>query len=143
MAVIVSITLVILTPSQISGQARLTTSGREPEVGTILANQCVSCHGPEQKEGGLDLTRRASALYGGKSGTAIVPGEPDDSLLVDRIAEGEMPPKGAFAAPAGCGDSRLGEGWHPLCERAADSSAGWGGLVVAAAARFGVTPLFQ
>ena len=67
------------------------------QVAAILANQCVSCHGPEQKKGGLDLSRRATALTGGKSGTAIVPGSPDESLLVDKVAEGEMPPKGALA----------------------------------------------
>jgi mono/diheme cytochrome c family protein len=67
------------------------------EVGAILANQCVSCHGPEKKKGGLDLTRRARALAGGKSGPVIVPGAPDESLLVDKVAEGEMPPKGALS----------------------------------------------
>jgi len=66
-------------------------------VGAILASQCVSCHGPDQKKGGLDLSRRATALAGGKSGTAIVPGMPDDSLVIDKIAEGEMPPKEALA----------------------------------------------
>ncbi len=55
--------------------------------------QCISCHGPEKKKGGLDLSRRATALAGGKSGEAIVPGEPDESLLVEKVAEGEMPPK--------------------------------------------------
>jgi mono/diheme cytochrome c family protein len=67
------------------------------EVSAILVDQCVSCHGPAQKKGGLDLSRRASALKGGKSGTAIVPGSPDESLLVDKVAAGEMPPKGALA----------------------------------------------
>jgi mono/diheme cytochrome c family protein len=67
------------------------------QVGTILADHCVSCHGPEQKKGGLDLSRRATALAGGKSGSAIVPGEPDVSLVVERVSEGEMPPKGALS----------------------------------------------
>ena len=49
------------------------------------------------EKGGLDLSRRATALKGGKSGAAIVPGSPDDSLLVDKVADGEMPPKGALA----------------------------------------------
>jgi mono/diheme cytochrome c family protein len=70
-------------------------SGRE--AGVILADQCVSCHGPEKKKGGLDLTRRSSALAGGESGAAIVPGRPGESLLVERVAEGEMPPKGALS----------------------------------------------
>ena len=63
------------------------------QVNAILADQCVSCHGPSQKKGGLDLTRRSAALKGGKSGPAIVPGSPDLSLLVDKVAEGEMPPR--------------------------------------------------
>ena len=67
------------------------------DVDAILVDQCVSCHGPEQKKGGLDLSRRATALQGGKSGTAIVPGSPDESLLVDKVADGEMPPKGSLA----------------------------------------------
>jgi mono/diheme cytochrome c family protein len=67
------------------------------EVGTILGNRCVVCHGPEQKKGGLDLTRRSTALAGGKSGNAIVPGDPDASMVVDKVTEGEMPPKGALS----------------------------------------------
>ncbi len=67
------------------------------DAGAILVDRCVSCHGPDQKKGGLDLSRRATALKGGKSGTAIVPGSPDESLLVDKVVEGEMPPKGSLA----------------------------------------------
>ncbi len=71
-----------------SGQAAVAR-----QVEGILARQCLSCHGPEKKKGGLDLSRRTTALAGGKSGEAIVPGEPDESLLVEKVAEGEMPPK--------------------------------------------------
>ena len=67
------------------------------EVDNILATRCVSCHGPEQKKGGLDLSRRATALKGGDSGVVIVPGSPDESPLVDKVIEGEMPPTGKLA----------------------------------------------
>jgi cytochrome c551/c552 len=87
---------VVLMPMGVVAQTG-SGSALSRQVGTILANHCVSCHGPERKKGGLDLSRRATALAGGESGTAIVPGVPDDSLVVDRIAEGEMPPKGALA----------------------------------------------
>jgi len=87
---------VMLMPMGVAAQTD-SGSALSRQVGAILANQCVSCHGPEQKKGGLDLSRRATALAGGESGTAIVPGVPDDSLVVDKIAEGEMPPKGALA----------------------------------------------
>jgi mono/diheme cytochrome c family protein len=67
------------------------------QAGAILAGHCVACHGPQQKKGGLDLSRRASALAGGESGAAIVPGRPGESPLVEKVTEGEMPPKGALS----------------------------------------------
>ena len=63
-----------------------------------LVGALPGCHGPEQKKGGLDLSRRAAALKGGKSGVVLVPGSPAESTLVDRITDGEMPPKNALAA---------------------------------------------
>jgi mono/diheme cytochrome c family protein len=59
----------------------------------IMLLRCTTCHGLRRKEAGLDLRTRASMLRGGKSGPAIVPGHSADSLLVKRIAAGEMPPK--------------------------------------------------
>jgi mono/diheme cytochrome c family protein len=63
------------------------------QVEGILAQQCLSCHGSDKKKGGLDLSRRQTALAGGQSGEAIIPGEPDGSLLVEKVAAGDMPPK--------------------------------------------------
>ena len=50
------------------------------------------------RRGALDQSWRATALKGGKSGTAIVPGSPDESLLVEKVVEAEMPPKGLLPA---------------------------------------------
>ena len=44
------------------------------------------------REAGLDLRTKAAMLRGGKSGPAIVPGKPDESLLIKKIAPGQMPP---------------------------------------------------
>ncbi len=101
-----------------SGQAAVAR-----QVEGILARQCLSCHGPEKKKGGLDLSRRTTALAGGKSGEAIVPGEPDESLLVEKVAEGEMPPKQPLTARTGCRGAGLGRGRCSLRERAAQSPA--------------------
>ena len=38
------------------------------------------------------MRTRASLLKGGRSGPAIVPGKPDESLLIKRIADQQMPP---------------------------------------------------
>ena len=66
-------------------------TGRDVVV-TILQVRCVLCHGRRNQEGGLDLRTRASLLKGGNSGPAIVLGKPDESLLIKRIADHQMPP---------------------------------------------------
>ncbi|MBX6311700.1 MAG: PSD1 domain-containing protein [Isosphaeraceae bacterium] len=71
----------------------------EKEVRPLLAENCFKCHGPQKQKGGLRLDSRAAALRGGESGPAIVPGKPEESLLVEAINyEGlEMPPGGKLA----------------------------------------------
>lgn len=65
----------------------------EKDVRPILKAHCWHCHGEEdQHEGKLD-TRLARFLFkGGETGPAVVPGKPQDSVLMQRIASGEMPP---------------------------------------------------
>jgi|SRR5579871_1909651 len=65
----------------------------EHDVIPIMYLRCTVCHGIRRQEGGLDLRSRASMLKGGKSGPAIVPGHPEQSLLLKRVQSGEMPPK--------------------------------------------------
>jgi len=62
------------------------------QIQPILTGKCLTCHDTDRKKGGLDLTRRANALTGGKHGAAVQPGKAADSLLVKRITKGEMPP---------------------------------------------------
>jgi mono/diheme cytochrome c family protein len=64
----------------------------ENDVLPIFQTRCVVCHGKRKQEGGLDLRSQASRMKGGKSGPAIVPGKPDESLLLKRITSGQMPP---------------------------------------------------
>jgi len=65
----------------------------EKEVfSSILGAKCFVCHGRRTQQAGLDLRTRESLLKGGKSGPAVVPGKPDESLIIKRIAAQEMPP---------------------------------------------------
>jgi mono/diheme cytochrome c family protein len=64
----------------------------ERDVLAIFQMRCVVCHGKRKQEGGLDLRTRASRAKGGKSGPAFIPGKPEESLIVKRVAAGEMPP---------------------------------------------------
>ncbi|MCH8043668.1 MAG: PSD1 domain-containing protein [Planctomycetes bacterium] len=63
------------------------------DVIPIMLLRCTVCHGGRRREAKLDLRTRASMLAGGKSGPAMVPGRPQDSLLLKRIHAGEMPPR--------------------------------------------------
>ena len=69
----------------------------EAKVRPILAARCLECHGPKKEESGLRLDSRQAALDGGDSGErAVVPGEPDRSLLVKAINHAgdiHMPPE--------------------------------------------------
>ena len=64
----------------------------EHDVLPLLLLRCTACHGRSKQEGGLDLRSRESILKGGKSGPVVVLGKPAESLLVKRVAAGEMPP---------------------------------------------------
>ena len=68
----------------------------QQHVAPLLAEHCFECHSHEGKraKNGLMLDSRDSLLKGGDSGPAIVPGEPDKSLLMQAVLhEGpEMPP---------------------------------------------------
>jgi len=69
------------------------------QVLPILTQNCINCHNPAKldRAGNLDQTTIAGMLAGGWSGPAIVPGKPDESLLIKRVrgddpAEDLMPP---------------------------------------------------
>lgn len=68
----------------------------EQNVRPLLAQNCYSCHGEKKQKGGLRLDSIETILKGGESGPAIVPGKPEESLLVAAInyAGPEMPPSG-------------------------------------------------
>ena len=58
----------------------------EKNIQPILATHCYDCHSAETRSaGGLRLDDRDAILTGGKSGPAIIPGDPGNSLLIHRV----------------------------------------------------------
>ena len=53
-------------------------------VRTLLSKNCLSCHGATA-QGDLQLDSREHMLKGGRSGPALVPGDPDNSLLIQAV----------------------------------------------------------
>lgn len=75
----------------------------EKKIRPLLVQHCYECHSEESGEpaGNLLLDRKAGWVEGGDLGPAIVPGKPDESLLIGaiRYAESdlEMPPTGKLS----------------------------------------------
>jgi mono/diheme cytochrome c family protein len=64
----------------------------ESQVRPVLAEFCYHCHTDDEK-GGLRVDSRERLLKGGESGPAIVPGDPDASLLIKAVSHLTGAPK--------------------------------------------------
>ena len=64
----------------------------EKDVRPIFKAYCFDCHGGEATKANLDLRLKRFAVTGGDGGPALVAGQPEESLLVERMKSGEMPP---------------------------------------------------
>ncbi|HYL74392.1 MAG TPA: PSD1 and planctomycete cytochrome C domain-containing protein [Bryobacteraceae bacterium] len=79
--------LAVLTPSTYAATPLPNTPAFfETHIRPILATNCYSCHAASQL-GGLRLDSRDAILKGGKSGSAVVPGDPDKSLLIQAVRQ--------------------------------------------------------
>ncbi|MBL8817005.1 MAG: DUF1553 domain-containing protein [Planctomyces sp.] len=67
------------------------------DIAPLLAAKCLGCHDGNAQKGGLDLASAARLAAGGDSGPAVRPGEPEQSLMWQRIVADEMPPRTPLA----------------------------------------------
>ncbi|WP_161602449.1 PSD1 and planctomycete cytochrome C domain-containing protein [Tautonia marina] len=67
----------------------------ERDVAPIVEEHCLKCHGTVQRKGGLSLISVATMLEGGDSGPALSLEEPHESLILEQIDLGTMPPANA------------------------------------------------
>ena len=74
----------------------------EEKVRPVLVANCFKCHTGKEPKGELRLDSGEAALAGGESGPVIVPGKPEESLLVEAInyRSLEMPPTGKLGDEA-------------------------------------------
>ena len=64
----------------------------EKQIRPILKQHCFHCHGEEEEvSAGLDLRLRRFLAQGGDSGAAIMPSDPENSLLIEVLRSGQMP----------------------------------------------------
>ena len=74
----------------------------EEKIRPILVANCFKCHSDKEQKGNLRLDSAEAAMAGGESGAVIVPGKPEESLLVEAInyQSLEMPPDGKLGEEA-------------------------------------------
>ncbi len=75
----------------------------EKKVRPVLVGNCYTCHSADtNSKGGLRVDDRNGLIQGGTSGPAVVPGKPDESLLLQAVRHDEgipkMPPKKRLSA---------------------------------------------
>src|ERR1700761_2286976 len=75
----------------------------EKKVRPLLVDNCYNCHSADTNaKGGLRVDDRNGLLQGGNTGAAIVPGKPDESLLLKAVGyqddDLKMPPKKQLSA---------------------------------------------
>ena len=74
----------------------------EKQIRPLLVQHCYECHSAEDINGGLRVDSRPALLRGGDLGPAVVPGEPDKSLLLEAVRYSnrdlQMPPQNKLSA---------------------------------------------
>jgi hypothetical protein len=89
-------------PLLLGGAARAAEDAKsmaffESKIRPVLVNQCYECHSNKAPKvrGGLLLDTKDGLRSGGDTGPAIVPGDPDKSLLIKALSHDglKMPPK--------------------------------------------------
>src|SRR5262245_15650809 len=100
----------------------------EKRIRPVLAERCFECHGPKKQELSLRLDSRAAMLKGGESGPAIVPKNPDASLLIGAVKQSgdlKMPKKGKLT-PQQIADLsewiKIGAPWPEASQAVAEDS---------------------
>ncbi|MDB4419367.1 PSD1 and planctomycete cytochrome C domain-containing protein [bacterium] len=74
----------------------------ETKIRPLLVEHCYACHSEEsgEQKGGLLLDRRSGWIVGGDTQKAVLPGEPDASLLIKALrydGDLKMPPDGRLS----------------------------------------------
>jgi hypothetical protein len=73
----------------------------EKNVRPVLADKCFMCHGAALQQSQLRVDSREALLKGGARGAAIVPNQPEQSLLIKAITHADeklrMPPTGKLS----------------------------------------------
>ncbi|MBI1312701.1 DUF1553 domain-containing protein [bacterium] len=98
---LLTVAVASLPPLALRADDAARTTFFESSVRPVLETHCVDCHSRENAESDLAVDSLAGLLKGGLRGPAIMPGKPEESLLIRAVRHGEllkMPPKSKLSA---------------------------------------------
>jgi cytochrome c553 len=104
---LLGIAVLITAPRPVSGEASPRQDAAveffEKKIRPVLVGNCYTCHSADtNSKGGLRVDDRNGLLQGGNGGPAVVPGKPEESLLLLAVRHEEgaprMPPKRRLSA---------------------------------------------
>src|SRR5262249_31112953 len=88
--------LLLLSPSEsYAAQPQKGTVSFIRDVAPILKESCFACHDAKKRKGKLDMTTYEGLRKGGDKDDPVVPGKPEESLLIDLVNakdNSRMPP---------------------------------------------------
>ena len=67
----------------------------DTRVAPIFSKRCLGCHNDELNDGNISFQNRETLLKAGSRGPAVVPGKPEDSVLIHAVrwdGDLKMPP---------------------------------------------------
>lgn len=89
-----------LGPAAPHGDTGVAEASFADDIMPIFQESCTSCHGEIDENGfpyteaGLSLMTYEDMMKGSEFGSVIEPGNPDDSYLLEMVANGDMPDEG-------------------------------------------------
>ena len=99
--------IILLVATLVAGAGRIAPADEAgvdaspAAIRLLLSSRCGKCHDESMAKGGLSLASAAGLLAGGDSGPAIVPGRPEESLLLAAVGYADdrvqMPPDGKLS----------------------------------------------
>lgn len=109
----VPIAALLAVPPGFSGQQKSDgTLSYAKDVVPIIRKHCLPCHAEESRNSSeLHLDTHASMMEGGEHGVPIVPGKPDESILIQKLLPdppfGDTMPLQRRRRSAGAGEKKM------------------------------------
>lgn len=99
---VVSFVVLVSTPFSFAAELNpASVEFFEKKIRPVFVEHCTKCHGTEKQWSNFRLDSRDALLKGGDFGVAVVPGKPEESLLLAAVRQTSddlsMPPKGKLS----------------------------------------------